>query len=89
MAQLELFAPASAWKAKRPTAEDVQPDLTSVLDRLRGAEAMPLSAKELKYWRVVFPQMCNWLPPEERASMCAAFAAELSRLEASQARAGR
>ena len=38
----------------------------SVLDLLRTSDAMPLSPKDLRFWRTVFPQMSRWLPDEER-----------------------
>ncbi|MGH9394746.1 MAG: hypothetical protein ACRD1E_11300 [Terriglobales bacterium] len=55
--------------------------MTELLDRLRGSETMPLSPKDLRFWRTVFPQMSRWLPEEERNAMCAVFATELARLE--------
>ena len=33
-------------------------------------------------WRIVFPQMANWLPDEEAARLRQEFATELTRLEA-------
>ncbi len=63
-----------------PTAEDVRPRLTAVVERLRRSETMPLSSKDLLFWRTVVPQMSRWLPPEERDQVCAAFDAELERL---------
>ncbi len=42
---------------------------------------MPLSAKDLRFWKTVYPQMSRWLPAEEREAMCASFFAEIERLE--------
>jgi hypothetical protein len=81
MSQLDMFGPPPVAPVLRPTAEDARPKLTEVLDRLRGSTVMPLSNKELLFWRTVFPQMSKWLPNEEREAMCAAFFAELKRLE--------
>ena len=81
MPQLDMFGPAPRPEPKRPTAEDVRPELTEVIERLRASEAMPLSQKDLRFWRTVFPQMSRWLPEHERVEMCAAFAAELARLD--------
>jgi len=81
MSQLDMFGPPPKPAPRLPTAEDVRPELIEVLDRLRGSETMPLSPKDVRFWRTVFPQMSRWLPDDERVAMCAAFAAELSRLE--------
>lgn len=81
MSQFDMFPPPPRPKPKLPTPEDVRPELTEVLERLRGADTMPLSPKDLRFWRTVFPQMSTWLPPEEREAMCAAFTAEVARLE--------
>lgn len=81
MSQFDMFPPQPRPPA-RITPEDVRPELTEVLDRLRGAEVMPLSTKDLRFWRTVFPQMSRWLPEEEREAICAEFGRQLSRLEA-------
>jgi hypothetical protein len=36
----------------------------------------------LSLYRVIFPQMANWLPEEESAQLRLEFEAELARLEA-------
>ncbi len=81
MSQLDMFGPSLRSAPKVPSAEDVRPELSEVLDRLRNSETVPLSPKELRFWRTVFPQMSRWLPDDERLAICAAFAAELSRLK--------
>lgn len=81
MSQLDMFGPAPRPTPKLPTPEDVRPELAEILDLLRHSDAMPLSQKDLRFWRTVFPQMSRWLPETERAEMCSAFAAELCRLE--------
>jgi hypothetical protein len=80
MSQFDMFPPPPPRPRRLPTPEDVRPELTEVLERLRGAETMPLSDKDLRFWRTVFPQMSRWLPDEERTAMCAAFQAEIVRL---------
>jgi hypothetical protein len=85
MSQLDLFGSSPRPLPRLPTAEDVRPELIEVLDRLRRSETMPFSPKELRFWRAVFPQMSRWLPDDERTAMGAAFAAELTRLEKSDA----
>jgi hypothetical protein len=81
MPQLDMFGLPPRKEPKLPTPEDVRPELTEVLERLRQSRSMPLSPKDLRFWRVVFPQMCAWLPDEERTAMCAEFTAELVRLD--------
>jgi hypothetical protein len=67
MTQLELFAdsPASAVSTV-PTQGFVRARLDSILDPLRRASTLPWSARELAKFRVIVPQMANWLPPDER-----------------------
>ena len=81
MSQLDMFGPRPARAPKLPTPEDVRPELTSVLNLLRTSDAMPLSPKDLRFWRTVFPQMSRWLPDDEREAICASFRAEVARLE--------
>lgn len=66
-----------------PDPEEVRAELLDILVRARAAPQAPWPAKELSYWRTVFPQMASWLPAEEAARLRLEFAAELARLEAS------
>lgn len=45
---------------------------------------MPLTERELALWKVVTPQMSNWLTPEEKAAVCTEFEAQVVRLQADQ-----
>ena len=84
-AQPDLFAAGGDGRTgPAPTTpeERVRPKLNAVLDSLRRADTMPLDARDLKFWRVVFPQMSNWLPEAEREAMRAEFRRELARLGA-------
>ena len=54
--------------------------LEAVLAPLRSASEPPWSAKETARWKLVFPQMADWLPPEERDAVRAEFAALIQRL---------
>lgn len=85
MAQPDLFGPLPPKPPETVTAEDVRPELTALLEQLRAADTMPLSAKELRWWRTVAPQMSRWLGPEEQAEYLAAFWAEVERLETRRA----
>ena len=62
--------------------ESIRERLQKLLMTLRGADVMPLTAREVAYWTVVTPQMSNWLPPEEKAAVCDEFNAHLARLQA-------
>ena len=73
MSQIEMFAPPAARKAAMPTAETIRPKLDAVLDQLRDGRAEAWSEAERRRWRVVFPQMCEWLPEAEREPKRAAF----------------
>jgi hypothetical protein len=63
--------------------EEVRQELRALLEVAKAArDAAPWDRRTQKYHRVVFPQMANWLPPEEAAQLCFEFAAELDRIEA-------
>ncbi|HEY5072853.1 MAG TPA: hypothetical protein VII63_12575 [Caulobacteraceae bacterium] len=79
MGQLDLFPEVHAASSTTPTVESVRARIEPVLDALRSSHAMPWSAKEAAMWRVVLPQMANWLPAEERDAVRAEFAALIRR----------
>jgi hypothetical protein len=81
MPQLDMFGSPVVTSPRQLTPDDARPELTKILDRLREADVMPLSAKDLRFWKTVYPQMSRWLPAEEREAMCASFFAEIERLE--------
>lgn len=82
MVQLQMFKDYQA-PSTVPTAETVRERLEETLSVLRNADKLPWSNKELHHWRIVFPQMANWLSPPDRAAVIAVFDAELIRLGAS------
>ena len=62
--------------------EEIRADLDAILADARGVtEAGQWSERTLKYNRIVFPQMAKWLPDEEAAQLCFAFAREVERIE--------
>jgi hypothetical protein len=82
-AQGDLFggeAPAAS-----PTPK-VDPDairtrLRAMLGEMRAArEGSPWSASNTRLNQLIFPQMANWLPTEEREQLRLAFDLELERL---------
>ena len=61
-------------------AERVRPRLASLLAEVRSAERMPWDAQRTQVNVLLFHNMANWLPPEERECLRAEFRAELERL---------
>lgn len=66
----------------RPDPAKVRAQLYDVLTRARAAPTVPWRASDREFYRVVFPQMANWLPADERQQLCFEFDTELARLEA-------
>jgi hypothetical protein len=80
--QGDLFA-GEAPRAARPQVDPakVRLWLRAMLDDLRGAaDASPWPQDTTRLNRVIFPQMANWLPAEERDQMRFDFECELKRL---------
>lgn len=63
-----------------PDIDTVRARLGNLLQTLEAADAMPLTEKQLRFWTTVVPQMSNWLPTEERLTVCAAFNDQIERL---------
>ena len=82
MAQLELFAQPSVAVSTVPTVEEVRTRLDSVLHLLRAASKLPWSRREADRWELIFPQMTDWLPENERETARNEFAALMERLKA-------
>ena len=79
--QIDLFGPPPP-QSYAPSLATVRAEVNKVLEKARIAKDMPWTAKEVAFWKTVFPQMTNWLPPEEAAQLRFAFNEELERLEA-------
>jgi hypothetical protein len=80
MSQFELFTAPTPQALAQPDPGAVRTRVRMVLDAMRSAEIMPLTDKELRYWRIVMPQTTQWLPDEERGALCAEFEAQVARL---------
>lgn len=80
MSQFELFAQPVVVEPTVPTVESIRARFEALLAPLRTATEMPLSDKELAYWKVVAPQMANWLPTAERDAVCRELAGHMERL---------
>lgn len=79
--QADLFGPPPR-QTYEPSLEKVRAEVDKVLEKARIAKDMPWTAKEVAFWKTVFPQMTNWLPEGEREQARAAFWEEIDRLEA-------
>lgn len=79
--QADLFG-APPPQSYAPSLETVRKEVHRVLGEAKSATVMPWPSDKVRYWRTVFPQMTNWLPPEEAAQLRFEFAEELRRLEA-------
>ena len=44
------------------------------------AQTMPWPEREARMWQIAFPQMTNWLPPDEGDQLRFEFAREMERL---------
>ena len=89
--QPDLFAPAQpdllADAAPDPQSPErmiafVRPKLAALLSEARGAARMPWAAQAAEVNAIVFHNMANWLPLEERDALRAAFREEFARLKA-------
>lgn len=73
---------SEAPKSYEPDREEVRQELLEILAEARSATAgSPWDERTLKYHKVVFPQMANWLPADERDQLRFEFAQELERIE--------
>ena len=79
--QQDLFGAAPA-PSYLPDPAKVRARLHLILNEARTAQTWPWSHKDVGFYRLVFPQMTNWLPKDEAAQLCFEFEAELARLEA-------
>lgn len=81
--QADLFGPPPP-RSYAPSLATVRAEVNKVLEKARIAQEMPWTAKEVAFWKTVFPQMTNWLPEEEAARARSAFMEEIRRLEAAR-----
>ena len=62
--------------------QEIREELVALLATARAArDAAPWDRRTHRYHQVVFPQMANWLPDDERDQLCFEFARELERIE--------
>ena len=71
--------PAPAYE---PDRDEVRRELHDILAEARSAQnECPWDRQTFKYHKVVFPQMANWLPEDERDQLRFEFAREVERIE--------
>ena len=66
----------------RADPDEVRADLLRILAEARAAKTMPWDPSKLSLYRLIFPQMTNWLPDEEAAQLRFEFDTEMARLKA-------
>ena len=65
-----------------PDREEVRRELHDVLAEAKRAVAeCPWDERTFAYHKMVFPQMANWLPEDERDQLRFEFAQEVERIE--------
>jgi hypothetical protein len=79
--QLDMFGapPAQTYD---PDPQSVRAELNGILAKARAAPMQPWDPREASLYRVIFPQMANWLPAEEAQQLRFEFEVELKRLMA-------
>lgn len=77
------FGPTPQARASElPDPNQIRDELHGILAIARRAlDACPWDERTFKYHKVVFPQMANWLPEDERDQLRFEFAQEVERIE--------
>lgn len=85
--QPDLFLPDSEPEffedpqvGERPDPQKIRLQLVSLIETARNAKTMPWPEREARMWQIAFPQMTNWLPPDEGDQLKFEFAREMQRL---------
>ncbi|MBP6554266.1 MAG: hypothetical protein KA233_01145 [Novosphingobium sp.] len=69
-------------KSFEPDREEVREELLGILAEAKAAIGdCPWDERTFNYHKVVFPQMANWLPEDERDQLRFEFAQEVARIE--------
>ena len=69
-------------KSEWPDPAEIRVKLNATLAiAKRAQDACPWDERTFKYHKVVFPQMADWLPAEERDQLRFEFAQEVERIE--------
>ncbi len=65
-----------------PDPAKVREKVLAILAKAKAAPEAPWRDGDREYYRLVLPQMTNWLPEDEAGRLRGEFAAELARLTA-------
>ena len=65
-----------------PDPAKVRAQVLAILAKAKAAPEAPWRENDREYYRLVLPQMTNWLPEDEARKLRDEFAAELMRLTA-------
>ena len=76
-----MFGAAPGAAALAPTPDSIRQRLDAVLRMLRVANEMPWSSTQAQTWRMIVPQMANWLPEDEAHAVRNEFSTLLDRLQ--------
>lgn len=82
MSQFDLFAKKAeaAPNPYTPEPDNIRARLARILEEARAAEVVPWEPAKARMYNNIFPQMTNWLPPEEAERWRADFFSEMERL---------
>ncbi|MGC6330085.1 hypothetical protein [Rhizorhabdus sp. FW153] len=73
---------SAAAPSYEPDRDEIRRELQDLLNEARSAQSeCPWDERTFKYHKVVFPQMANWLPEDERDQLRFEFAREVERIE--------
>ena len=76
------FGDAAPAKSYEPDREEVRRELNDIIAQARNAtDSPPWDKRTFEYHKVVFPQMANWLPGDERDQLRFEFMQEVQRIE--------
>jgi hypothetical protein len=78
-AEPEFFEERQAV-SERPDPAKIRLQLVTLIEKARSAQTMPWPEREARMWQIAFPQMTNWLSPEEGDQLRFEFAQEMQRL---------
>jgi hypothetical protein len=78
----DLFDEDAPTPVYRADPKEVRAELTKILAEARAAKALPWEPKQVSLYKIIFPQMTNWLPEEEAAQLRFDFESEMARLNA-------
>lgn len=78
-AEPALFEEQAEFEGRADPAR-IRLELVAVLKKARQATTMPWPERDARMWQITFPQLTNWLPPDEAHQLRLDFAREMQRL---------